>query len=109
MSYAKIDPIIKAWATKRDLVVLQEEGKFGRRVAHTSSRAGETFQIVIEPERNEVVRIDAHLIETWNEEEVHYIWQTPVQSLRDALDVCVDSIQVWFNRTGHSGDATSIS
>lgn len=102
MSYGSIDRLLRAWALKRDLHLVKEEGEIGRRVAHTSSSAGETFQIVIEPERNKIVRIDAHLIETNGIEEVHYTWEVPVIAVQNALEICSDSIHLWFNRNGGS-------
>jgi len=98
MSYVSIDPIINAWATTCGLVISKEDTGVQRRFTHTSSQAGETFQVVIEPERNAAVRIDAHLIETWDEEEAHYIWEVPIRNLKSTLDLCSANIKLWFDR-----------
>jgi hypothetical protein len=99
MTYAAMDPVIDDWAKKRGILVSREEREPHRRFFHVSSPAAETFQVVIEPERRGQVRIDAHLIETGDDEEVHYVWEVPVARLRHALDRSAGSIGDWFNRT----------
>lgn len=99
MSYFKVDPIINRWTRENSLVVLTELGEVSRRVIHISSERAETFQIVIEPENERKIRVDAHLIETGDaEEEVHYIWECPIHLLYQVLDVSLESIKIWFSR-----------
>ena len=98
MSYDNIDPILNRWAGRHGRSVLTEARAIPRRVFHTSSPAAETFQMVVEPERDGRVRLDAHLIETDGDAEIHYIWEVAVDELEEALDVCAGTIDVWFNR-----------
>jgi hypothetical protein len=98
MSYSEIDPVLSLWASNNNLVFSIEHGETGRRVIHTSSELGETFQIVIEDEKDLFVRIDGHLIEGRNEEEVHYVWEFPITELQSMLDAIKRTIEVWFCR-----------
>jgi hypothetical protein len=98
MTYALIDPVLNAWIQRRKLTLSNEEGKPQRRFFHWSSPKAETFQVVIEPEQDGIVRIDAHLIETGDNEEVHYIWEIPVAKLCLTLDIVATSIDAWFRR-----------
>lgn len=98
MSYSKIDSVLYPWASKHSFIVTTEQGSNQRRVFHTSSKDGETFQVVIEPEKDSLVRIDGHLIEARNEEEVHYTWETSISHLRYTLDAIKRTIEVWFSR-----------
>lgn len=98
MSYVNIDPIIDTWAKGREVLVLQEDQEPRRRFFYVSSDKGETFQFVIEPERSQSVRIDAHLIETWDNSEEHYVWETPVSELAEVLEVGLGMAKNWFNR-----------
>lgn len=98
MTYALIDPILTAWTQRRKLTLLKEEGEPPRRFFYCSSSKAETFQVVIEPEQEGFVRIDAHLIETGENEEIHYFWEIPVAKLRLTLDVVATSIDTWFRR-----------
>jgi hypothetical protein len=75
-----------------------DEERGGRRLFYKSSEAGETFQIVVEPEVDTFVRIDAHLLETWNEDQVHYVWEFGINRLQATLDVIMKTIDAWFKR-----------
>jgi hypothetical protein len=98
VSYEKIDVILYPWAERHDLTVMTESGDSGRRFFYKSNEAGETFQVVIEPENKLSVRIDGHLIETFSENEVHYMWETSIDQLGVALDVVKKTIEVWLSR-----------
>lgn len=100
MPYADIDHLITEWTKKNGITLSTEDTEDGDRRGyfHISSARAETFQVIIEPERKGVVRIDAHLIETWNFEEVHYKWEVPFTRLRHTLDLSLNSIKTWFNR-----------
>lgn len=98
MTYDNIDQTINTWTSIHDLVLLEEDTTPHRRYCYTSSEKGETFQIVIEPERDNAVRIDAHLIETFGSEEAHYIWEVPTNRLKLTLDTCLMSVRLWFDR-----------
>ena len=95
MSYDNIDPVLKGWADKHGVRIVIADGENRRRHFHLSSDAAETFQVVIEPERDESVRVDAHLIETWSGE-VHCWWQVPTAELEFALDRALHCIDDWF-------------
>lgn len=98
MSFDAIDPALEAWAGTHKIKILREDGDGGRRYFYTSSSSGETFQIVIEPEKNKAVRIDAHLIESAHDEEAHFIWEVLVTQVINALDLSLASAQAWFRR-----------
>ena len=98
MSYADIAPIIEAWAQKHEVLLKSEKEEPSRRYYHVSSAAGETFQIVIEPEQEGTVRMDAHLIESPTDQEAHFIWEVPQSQLEHGLDLGLGSAQAWFKR-----------
>jgi hypothetical protein len=69
-----------------------------RRVIHTSSAAGETFQIVVEPEEKGMVRVDAHLIESPKDELVHFTWSVTIDDFAPLLNTVLETIRLWFGR-----------
>lgn len=93
-----IEPEISAWIRRNNLVLLKEEGGTERIFSYLSSSMSETFQIVIEPELNSTVRIDAHLIESEDEYEIHYMWNVPARDLEIVLDLVIVTIKDWFER-----------
>ena len=97
MAYESINPVLQEWANRRRIVILREDGS-DRPFFYISSASAETFQVVIEPEQDGVVRIDAHLIETSNDEEVHYIWQVQVENLLRLLNLSIRAAELWFKR-----------
>jgi hypothetical protein len=92
-----IDPIIAAWASDYGVVLSKEDSASHRRFFHISSDE-DTFQVVIEPELNGFVRIDAHLIENRDDEQLHYMWEAPTERLGLILDLSAYSINNWFER-----------
>lgn len=97
MTYARIHPIITAWASTIGAAVLKEESPPHRRFLHVSNTS-ETFQFVVEPERDGLVRIDAHLIESDYDDRVHFMWEFPSDNLPVMLDLSTYSINAWFQR-----------
>jgi hypothetical protein len=97
MPYAETGSIIDSWALRRGMPILEEDNKTRRKFFYTSSPTAETFQVVIEPEQNGAVRIDAHLIETSSEAEIHYTWEIPIQELAKTLDICMNTTRLWFD------------
>lgn len=97
MSYDNIDPVLNAWAERHRILILAADRENRRRHFYKSSEAAETFQVVIEPERDGFVRIDAHLIETWSGES-HCWWEVPIAELEFALDRALNCIIDWFQR-----------
>ena len=98
MSYASIGPIIEDWVHKQEIHLMYETGDPSRRYYYVSSAAGETFQIVIEPEQEGMVRIDAHLIESPTDQEAHFVWDIPKSQFENGLDLSLGSAQAWFKR-----------
>ena len=98
MSYLAIDPVINSWTQSRKILLLKEDSKLQRRYFYMSSKNGETFQVVIEPERDGLVRVDAHLIETWNGDQAHYIWEASSRQFMNILELSYESINKWFAR-----------
>lgn len=106
MSYELIDPAISSWAESRGIILMREEQEPFRRHFYVSSQVGETVQIVVEPERGGMVRIDAHLIESPHEETAHFVWEASVMQTKNALDLAVGSAEAWFRRNvGEGGGA----
>lgn len=99
MSYRKIDPIVENWARAHEILILKEDGEPNRRYFYVSSQAGETFQLVVEPEKDGTVRMDAHLIESPGDEEAHFVWEVPISKTQHMLDLGLGSAQAWFRRT----------
>ncbi|QSB44351.1 hypothetical protein IDJ81_13700 [Tsuneonella flava] len=105
MSFENIGSKIECWTAKHGIHLAKESSGPERRYFYTSSAAGETFQIVIEPERDGTVRMDAHLIESPSEEEAHFIWEVPVSQIENCLDLSFGSAQAWFRRGTTKGEA----
>lgn len=99
MPYLEIDPILYPWAKEQDILVLTEDIEPNRRYFYISSPAGETFQIVIEPQIDDILRIDVHLIETQHDQEKHDIYETTINGLQNTLDRIVKMIIDWFGRS----------
>jgi protein-tyrosine-phosphatase len=98
MSFDEVDPILQRWAKENEIMILAEDVAPNRRYFYISSPAGETFQIVIEPPQGTDVRIDAHLIETRDDEEIHDIYEARADSLQATLDQIMQRIKNWFDR-----------
>jgi len=98
MSYDNINAPISGWADKHGIRLLREDVMPSRRYYYVSSEIGETFQIVIEPENDGSVRMDAHLIESPTDEEAHFLWEVPTSQLLHGLDLSLGSAQAWFRR-----------
>lgn len=98
MSYNEIGLTIESWATKHGLYLMREDHGPKRRFFHLSSAAGETFQIVIEPEREGSVRMDAHMIESPANQDAHFVWEVPTSQIEHGLDLVLESAETWFKR-----------
>jgi len=98
MSYDEIDEIIKKWSKKNKIHLMSEDNSPHRRYFYISSKIGETFQFVIEPDIDGYIRIDAHLIESPFNEEGHFIWNVPTVQFVHGLDLSLGSAQAWFKR-----------
>jgi hypothetical protein len=97
MDYRAIDPVIQAWAKAHDLCLLTDQG---RCFCYTSSEDGECFQLVIEPPRSGIVRIDAWSIETSDDEELHRISAVPVADLAKVLEEAFQIVEDWKRGVG---------
>jgi hypothetical protein len=98
MSYDNIDRSIEKWVTWHKIYLLHEECVPNRRYYYVSSQSGETFQVVIEPEREGKVRIDAHLIESLDDKYAHFTWEVSVSQIQSALDMSLATTHAWFQR-----------
>ena len=98
MTYEAIILPLEDWSRNRGITILKEDSPIERRYFYISSSNGETFQIVVEPERGGIVRIDAHLIEGQDNVEVHYMWEVPIANFQDILEISAGSIENWFAR-----------
>ena len=86
MSYAGIDPQIRAWATKHKLILsMYWEGGEVRSI-HVSSLAGECFQIWIECPVNDFVAIHADCVEGRRANTPPENWLVRVREIDTALE-----------------------
>jgi hypothetical protein len=98
MSYNEISSIIESWASAHGFSLMKEDHGPERRFFYVSSVEGETFQFVIEPERDGLVRMDAHMIESPTDQEAHFVWEVPKSQTEHGLDLGLSSAQAWFKR-----------
>lgn len=98
MNYPKLHSDIRSWADSNSIIILEEDVVPGRLYFYLSSDVGETFQIVIEPEVSDKARIDAHLIESLDDEGAHFVWEFPWPKVIRALDLSVESARIWLRR-----------
>jgi hypothetical protein len=98
MHYENMDSVLRGWANLNGLTLMVEPSDARRRVIHTSSAAGETFQIVVEPEEKGMVRVDAHLIESPKDELVHFTWSVTTDDFAPLLNTVLEAIRLWFGR-----------
>ena len=96
MSYSDLDLIIHQWAAECGITILTEEQDPYRRFGYITNVAGDTFQIVVEPERGGLVRIDAHLIESLSDRSAHFVWEVSASQAEDALDLAGRSVRIWL-------------
>lgn len=99
MAYEKIDQSINEWCSNKGFLVLREDREPFRRYFYISSSRGEIFQVVIEPEHNNSVRMDLHLIEGLKDEEVDMVWTGPSDDLTYAFEIAEYSARSWFDRS----------
>ena len=97
MSYQEIGPIIERWTKQQQLHLMVENSLIKRRYFYISSRTGQTFQVVIEPEKSSQVRIDAHLIESPDNQEAHFVWEVSVFRIKDVLDLVLRCVHTWLS------------
>ncbi len=98
MLYSTVNALIETWAGLNSIKIMQEAKNPNRIYFYISSQNGETFQIVVEPEKDGKVRVDAHLIESINDEEAHFYWEASPLRISNVLDLGKSSAQVWFSR-----------
>ena len=90
---------LKMWATPLRIVLMQEDKPLERNFFYVSNEQGDVFQVVVEYEEDLEIRIDAHLIESENDEEAHFVWEVPLKYFSYTLDLVMFNINNWFDRT----------
>ena len=100
MSYAEIDPIIRAWSQKHGFTLFErvEGDPTPVRSVYLSSPQGACFQIWIDQPRSSQVALHAADVETRDDEELRQDWSVPVSSLAVALDHAVLHVREWMGR-----------
>ena len=97
MSYAGVDAVIDAWASKHGFSLCQEFGGRPARFIYLSHDE-ECCQISIEAPLFGQVLIHARDIETTLDEEMHLEWKVFTVELEFALDNAVVAVNQWFDR-----------
>ena len=82
-NYSSIDPPIRAWAKKHSLFL---QTTWPHRTVHVSSKAGECFQISIDPPENGQTCVYARCIEGRNDTDDPETWPTSTSDLDAALE-----------------------
>jgi hypothetical protein len=96
MSYASVDPQIRAWAEKHSLKLFTSWAGRESRSAHVSSKAGECFQIWIDPPVGGGVCVHAACIEGRGDNEPPQDWNTTEAGLQATLDSIFQTVVGWM-------------
>ena len=87
--------VLNEWARQKGLLIHREDTQPFRAYYYISQQDC-TFQVVVEPEINGTIRIDAHLIEGLDGISEHYVVIMSSDCLRAALDIIQGLIDQWF-------------
>ena len=100
MSYADIDPIIRAWTEKHGFTLFEriDGDPTPVRAVYLSNSQGECFQIWIDQPKSSEVSLHAADVETRNDEGLHQDWSVQVSNLGTALEGAVAHVQGWMGR-----------
>lgn len=97
MTYSAIDGVLEEWCRRHAVTLSIEEGYPRRRYFYKSAPPNETFQVVVEPEFDGLVRVDAHLIESTTDEKFQLTFCFQGRRLPLALDMLWDQMKKWFD------------
>jgi hypothetical protein len=96
MSYASVDPQIRAWARRHRLVLFTAFADRESRFAYVSSKAGDCFQMWVEPPVDGHIRVGAALVDGQWLNEPTKEWQTPIPELDAALEDAFATVVGWM-------------
>jgi hypothetical protein len=96
MSYAPVDEEIKAWADRHSLALHTMWAGREIRNAYVSSKAGECFQIWIDPPVNGRIVVRADCLEGRHENEAPQAWDTAATGLQATLDAVFQTVLGWM-------------
>lgn len=96
MSYAKIDPQIKAWAARHNLVLSMYWTGGEVRSAHVSSLSRECFQIWVEYPVNRLVAVHADCVEGRRDRLGQQDWLVPIDDIEQALENVFQTVSEWM-------------
>jgi hypothetical protein len=84
MNFDNIDPTLEIFSKENAISILREDASPFRRYFYISDKTARTIQIVIEPERDGLIRIDLHAIEEINDE-FHVIIHDVIENISGAI------------------------
>jgi hypothetical protein len=96
MSYASVDPQIQAWVRSHSLVLGTSFGGREARFAHVSSKAGDCFQMWIEPPADGQIRVHAALVDGQRLNEPSRDRHVPISDLDAALEDAFATVTGWM-------------
>ena len=101
-SYIAIQPQLERWAAKHALILNSSPWNGGEsRCVWLSSKAGECFQIWIEPPVEGFVRLHAAGVESRRDDDPPQDWMAPVSEIAAALDEAYDLVVEWMRPSKH--------
>jgi hypothetical protein len=96
MSYASVDGEIRAWADRHSLKLHTTWAGREIRSAYVSSKAGECFQIWVDPPVNGQFVVHAACVEGRREDEAPRDWHAAATGLQATLDTVFQAVLGWM-------------
>lgn len=96
MSYASVDPQIRAWAQRHRLKLFTSFADRESRFAYVSSKAGDCFQMWIEPPADGQIRVHTALVDGQWLNEPATDWHVPISEIDAALEDAFATVVGWM-------------
>jgi hypothetical protein len=96
MTYRDVDQYINAWAERNSLKLQTSWAGQAARFAYVSSKAGECFQISIEPPIDGYISIHASCVEGRREDHPPEDWMYPTEDIAGALEEVFQTVTAWM-------------
>jgi hypothetical protein len=98
MTYSLIDPLLRDWAHRHSLKLINSFAGREERFCYVSSSRGECFQISIDSPENDGVNVNAWSVETLDDKEMHQQWAVAIPQLEQALQAAFETVRGWMKR-----------
>jgi hypothetical protein len=95
-SYAVIDPTINSWAKRHGLVITTEFKDSQVRSASLVNPKGDTFQIWVDPPRQDTVGVHV-----WDYEDLRQDWEIDISQLDSQLEHALHVVRSWMSSNIH--------